>query len=106
MLNLAENRKFPRMTIDCGITYRYVEEDADREAVARNISGNGMLFVANEEPRIGDLLEVKIQPGTLSIPTLGAVVEVVRVCPGPSDALEGEDSAACFEVATMIHSMK
>lgn len=102
MLNLAENRKFPRMTIDCGITYRYIEDESPREAVAKNISGNGMLFVAEEGPRIGDLLEIKIQPGTLSIPTLDAVVEVVRVRPG----LRGEAAEACYEVATMIHSMK
>ncbi|HFQ92270.1 MAG TPA: PilZ domain-containing protein [Chromatiales bacterium] len=106
MLNLAENRKYPRITIDCGITYRYVEENADREGVAKNISGNGMLFVADEEPRIGDLLEVKIQPGTLSIPSLGAVVEVVRVRPGAGGAPEKGRGTACYEVAAKIHSMK
>ncbi len=103
MLNLAENREFPRMTIDCGITYQYVEEDAPRAAVAKNISGNGMLFIAEEVPRIGDLLEVRIQPGTLSIPTLKAVVEVVRVCPGGNGECGDE---ACYEIATKIHSMK
>jgi len=116
MLNLAENRKYPRMAIDCGITYRYLEGEsaADevesvRQAVAKNISGNGMLFVADEEPEIGALLEIKIQPGTLSIPTLDALVEVIRVNPGRQRAAEvgvyGNNSHR-FEVAALIKSMK
>jgi hypothetical protein len=105
MLNLAENRKYPRMTIDCSIIYRYVDDDSDRRAVAKNISGNGMLFVADKGLQVGDLLEIKIQPGTLSIPTLDAVVEVVRVHPG--DHQESVNiQETYFEVAAMIRSMK
>ena len=113
MLNLAENRKYPRMAVDCGITYQHLERAPDpdigpRQAVVKNISGNGMLFVADEEPVVGDLLEIKIQPGTLSIPTLDALVEVIRVNRGQPLGVEMDTSgdSALFEVAALIKSMK
>ncbi len=105
MLNLAENRKYPRMSLDCGITYRYVDDESDKEAVVKSISGNGMMFVADEGPQVGDLLEIKIQPGSLSIPTLDAIVEVVRVRTG-TNGKSLNTQATCYEVAAMIHSMK
>ncbi len=102
MFNVAENRRYPRMTIDCGITYRPVDGEEVREAVARNISGNGLMFMADEKPPLGTLMEVRIQPGTLSIPTLKAIVEVVRVDKAPSRAAD----CGRYGVAAMIHSME
>lgn len=101
MFNVAENRKFPRMSIDCGITYRHVDTEQIREAVAKNISGNGLLFLADEKPPLGTLMEVRIQHGTLSIPSLKAIVEVVRVDAGAA----GQDGGQ-FGVAAVIRSME
>lgn len=102
MFNVAENRRYPRMAIDCGITYRCVDGEEVRQGVAKNISGNGLMFVADEKPSLGTLMEVRIQPGTLSIPTLKAIVEVVRVDSTVS-LVEGDGR---YGVAAMIHSME
>ncbi len=102
MFNVAENRKYPRMAIDCGITYRCVDTDQVKEAVAKNISGNGVLFVADEEPAVGTLMEIRIQPGTLSIPPLKAIVEVVRV---DTVAPVMQDTGR-YGIAAMIRSME
>lgn len=102
MFNVAENRKYPRMAIDCGITYRYVDTDQVKEAVAKNISGNGLLFIADEEPAVGSLMEIRIQPGTLSIPPLKAIVEVVRV----EASAAVREGGGRFGIAAMIHSME
>jgi len=102
MFSVAENRKYPRMSIDCGITYRHVDAEQIREAVAKNISGNGLLFVADEEPPLGTLMEVRIQHGSLSIPSLKAIVEVVRV-DGAAAVAEADGQ---FGIAAVIRSME
>ncbi len=99
-----ENRRFPRMVIDCPIEYRPIDSDEPRQGQARNISGNGMLFVAHERerPTVGSILEIQVRPGHPSIPALDALVEIVRVQetapPGGGD----ED----FEIGAVILSMK
>ncbi len=115
MFKVAENRKYPRMTIDCGITYRGVEvagresrtgagpggmeAGEERQGVAKNISGNGLMFLADEPLAVGSFIEVKIQPGTLSIPPFKAIVEVVRV-----DATVAAEEGR-YGIAASIHSL-
>lgn len=119
MHKMPENREFPRMAIDCGITYNVLDAPEARSAVIKNISGGGVLFLAEEEPQIGAMMEIKVNPGNISIPPLSAVVEVVRVNPGSTSewrsgpesagvvmALEKSEPAACYEVGARIMSVK
>jgi hypothetical protein len=73
------------MATDCRISYRPTgarDRTAARQvAVIRNISGSGMLFVTPAELGVGAMLELRVEPGHLSIPVLSAVVEVVRSSP-------------------------
>lgn len=106
MFNLPENREFPRMTIDCGITYQHLDEPEIRHAVAKNISSGGVLFVAAEEPEVGAMMEIRVGAGNMSIPPLSAVVEVVRVSPGPDNASGSSAERPSFEVGARIVTMK
>ena len=72
-------RAFPRLAVNCEITWRFCGEQDTRTAIARNISGGGMLLLASESPGPGARMDVTVDPGMLSIPALNAVVEVVRV---------------------------
>src|SRR5690606_23850795 len=81
MNQLAEHREYPRMAIDCDIAWRAAGSSAAGSGIARNLSGNGVLFVAPQRPGVGERLEITLSPGVLSIPALSALVEVVRVEP-------------------------
>ncbi len=102
-----ENRRFPRMVVDCPIEYRPVDSDEARQGLARNISGNGMLFVARERERpvVGAVLEVQVRPGHPSIPALDALVEIVRV-QETTDASGSLETDGDFEIGAVILSMK
>jgi hypothetical protein len=107
MFNLAENRKYPRMAIDCAMTYKYVDDVDVRYAVAKNISGSGVLFIAGEEPQLGTLVELKVNPGSLSIPPLNAIVEVVRVNRDSNRRWQpAESTTDHYEVAARIKTIK
>lgn len=101
-----ENRAFPRMSVDCGIAYRPVDTVEMRNGVARNISGNGVLFVAAERPAIGARMEITVNPGVLSIPALNALIEVVRVSES-SDAGDGPEAPpGGYEIGARIMAMR
>ncbi len=79
MNQLPEHREYPRMAVDCGIAWRHADSADAGTGIARNLSGNGVLFVADDRPAVGERLEITLSPGVLSIPALSALVEVVRV---------------------------
>jgi hypothetical protein len=107
MNQYPENRQYPRMVVDCGIAWRPVDDDATRTGVARNISGNGVLFVAAERAAVGEMMEITVNPGTLSIPALNALVEVVRVEEDPLAAPPGADSVApAYQIGARIMVMR
>ena len=107
MFNLAENRKFPRMAIDCGVFYKFMNDNDFREAVVKNISGGGMLFITGEKPQLGTLVEIKVGAGNLSIPPLNAVVEVVRVNRDSNGRWQPEEANGDhYEVAARIKTVK
>jgi hypothetical protein len=107
MNHVPENRKFPRLVVNCEIALRSGDGGSPRTAIAKNISGNGLLFLAAEQPDVGDLLEIVIGPGARSIPELSAMVEVVRVENGQRwDHGEIEAAGPCYAVGARIRSMK
>jgi len=94
------------MAIDCEIDYRHVDQGQPLQGRARNISGNGMLFVSEQEISVGSLLEIQVKPGNPSIPALDAVVEVVRINSRGEQALASNESSNNYEVGAVIVSMK
>ena len=93
-----EQRNFPRIDVECQINYKIVNESDFKTGIARNISSKGVLFVANETHEIGQMMEIRIVPGETSVPTHGAIIEVVRSNPLKSDNK--------FEIAGLIKVMK
>lgn len=77
-----------------------------RFALVKNISGNGVLIVANEPPVPGARMEIVVGGGLCSIPALHAFVEVVRVTARPSWDFGAEAPAtSCYDIGARIVSM-
>jgi len=99
MYNLKELRSFPRINAECIVKYKQAgSSEGFREGTTKNISGNGIFFIAGESQEINSLVEIHVVPGTSSTSPLDAVIEVIRSNPGES---EGE-----FEIAGMIKTFK
>jgi hypothetical protein len=93
--------------VNCEIALKSSNGGATRSAIAKNISGNGLLFMVAEQPDIGDFVEIVVSPGALSIPELSAVVEVIRVENNRKwDYGDAEPAGPCFAVGARIKSMK
>jgi len=95
---LREYRKYVRLNAPIGIVYGSAHKKKLEERVhsfVRNISGGGLCFVAKEELRCGDLLELELEIPYLteSICTFGEVVWISR-----SASKEGStyDAGVCF----------
>jgi len=71
------------MTTACGAKYRRADGQDVRPAVIRNISAGGMLLLTDNALEVGITLELRVDPGQLSIPVMNARVEVVRSVPVP-----------------------
>lgn len=69
------------MTTACGANYRRADGQDVRPAVIRNISAGGMLLLTDNALEVGVTLELRVEPGQLSIPVMNARVEVVRSVP-------------------------
>jgi len=99
MYNVNELRSFQRIDIECIVKYKKAgSSEAEKEGTTRNLSGNGIFFIADEPQEVGSQIEIYVVPGTSATPPLEAVIEVIRSNPGTS---EGE-----FEIAGMIKSYK
>jgi len=102
-----EQRSFPRMATECAASYRLADAGAPGDAVIKNISAGGMLFITGDEVEIGSTLELRVAPGQLSIPMLSAVVEVVRREPAHSTETMVHDGAyPGYEVGVRVLSIK
>ncbi len=99
MYNVNELRSFQRIKTECAIQYKKADGNGElKEGTTRNLSGNGIFFIAGEALEVSTLLEIHVMPGTNATPPLDAIIEVIRSNPGKS---EGE-----FEIAGMIKSFK
>jgi hypothetical protein len=78
MLDHDERRMHIRMNLDCGITYKYPDNDHEFEGRCINLSGSGVLFIAHEDIELGIALEMKITPVNTITPPMHAYVEVIR----------------------------
>jgi len=94
------------MAVDCEIDFRHVEQGQPETGQAKNISGNGMLFLSGREIQVGSLLEIQVRPGNPSIPALDAVVEVVRINTVDDQAKVVAEASSNYEVGAVIVSMK
>lgn len=81
----AEKRHFPRFEAHCRIHYTVVDRARSEEGVCLNISAAGIEFKARRPIDIGKAVELSTLPDHPSMPSLTALVEVLR-CEAGSDS--------------------
>lgn len=74
-----EKRDFIRITIDSDITFSLSGSGQEEHGKVTNLSGRGMMFIADRALDLEDQLEVRIDPENAITPPLHARVRVVRV---------------------------
>lgn len=72
-----EKRDFFRVDVDTEITISV--GDMEEKGQVKNLSGRGMMFIAESELEKESIVEVKINPETAITPPLHANVRIVRV---------------------------
>lgn len=77
-LDYSEKRNFFRMNIDCDMEYTVNGSDAKKSGVVRNLSGNGILFMVDQQVEPGTEVHVYITPENSVTPPLNITVEVLR----------------------------
>jgi hypothetical protein len=80
-VDYEEKRDFKRVKVDAEIRYKMLDTDVEEEEVGRvaNLSGRGLMFIAERGVPVNSDLEINIQPGTSLTPPLHARVKVVRM---------------------------
>lgn len=81
MADFTEKRSAKRVKVDCVIHYKMTDTEVDEEDVGQleNISGRGMMFIAEKGVPLRAELEVRVEPGNDLTPPLHARVQVVRM---------------------------
>lgn len=92
-----EKRDFIRISVDCDLTYKAPDADEVEYGRAKNLSGRGMMFIADHAIPVDSQLEVTISPEQSLTPPLHALVKVVRVAK--------QRRGSGFEVGAVIQSV-
>ena len=87
MKDYSEKRDYPRMCIDCAARYRVDGHDKVVTAIAKELSGGGLLLRVENKLPVGTRLNVEIRPGKSITPPLNAVAEVLRCDEGEKEYL-------------------
>jgi len=91
MLKYADQRRFPRMEVECPARFRVVGEGEVTGAIVKNLSGSGLLMWIDHEVEVGTRLTIEVFPMMDVTPPLFAEVEVVRTV----DVEDGNFAVAC-----------
>lgn len=74
-----EKRDFIRINVDCEMSYKQPGSSETNSGKVTNLSGRGMMFIANESLDLESVVEVRIIPEKNITPPLHANVRIVRV---------------------------
>ena len=96
--NYEEKRNFPRMRMDCALSYATVGERGTSEGRCKNLSSQGVLFNTLKPMQVGALVDINITPQRAVVAPFNAVVEVLRV-----SSAEGVNN---YEIAARIKQIK
>ena len=75
-----EKRDFKRIDVDCEVAFKMDGSDAEEQGRMTNLSGRGMMFIAEHEIPVDTRVVVNIAPENDITPPLHARVRVVRSC--------------------------
>lgn len=87
-LDYSEKRDYFRMNLDCNMEYSVNGSDNKQCGFIKNLSGNGISFLAEKELTPGTEVQVSIKPENTITPPLDLTVEVVRCIPGDNNQYE------------------
>jgi len=80
MTDYSEKRNYKRVKVECDIHFRMVEDEEDEEVGhLENISGRGLMFIAERGVPMNAELVIRVEPGNQLTPPLHARVQVVRM---------------------------
>ena len=81
MTDYTEKRNYKRVKVECNIYYKMMNTEADDPDVGQleNISGRGLMFIAEKGVPMNAELEIRVSPGNDLTPPLHARVQVVRM---------------------------
>jgi len=81
MVDYSEKRGAKRVKVECNIYYKMIDNSDDDQDVGHleNISGRGMMFIAEKGVPLNAELEIRVSPGNDLTPPLHARVQVVRM---------------------------
>lgn len=81
MNNYSEKRNYKRVKVECSIFYKMLDTEVDEEEAGQleNISGRGLMFIAERGVPLNAELEIRVEPGNDLTPPLHARVQVVRM---------------------------
>ena len=93
-----EKRNFPRMRMDCALSYSTSGERGTSEGRCKNLSAQGVLFNTLKPMPVGALVDINITPQKAVVEPFNALVEVIRV--------SNTDGVNNYEIAARIKLMK
>jgi len=81
MTDYTEKRNFKRVKVECNIYYKMMDTEEEEPDVGQleNISGRGLMFIAEKGVPMSSELEIRVSPGNDLTPPLHARVQVVRM---------------------------
>ena len=95
-----EKRGFIRMDVNCKVIYKSPSDNTLFEGVTKNLSGTGILFEAEQELQLNQLLEVHVKPEREVTPPLEAIGRVIRVNGGDNGKFD-----ICIEFQEMRNAL-
>jgi hypothetical protein len=96
-LDYEEKRDFPRMRLNCTAQFTDLASGEAFEQMALNLSGGGVLFVADDPLPAGTRLRMRVEPGGGPAGALEAVISVRRAEPRAQGG---------YQVAAVIESIE
>ncbi len=81
MSDYTEKRSYKRVKVECHIHYKMIDTEIEEDEIGQleNISGRGMMFIAEKGVPLNSELEIRVEPGNDLTPPLHARVQVVRM---------------------------
>lgn len=95
--NYDEKRDYVRVDVDSELSYAQLDSPQHNTGMLKNLSGRGMMFIADHEIEKESLVDIKVVPSNNLTPPLHARVKIVRVM----KQRHGEG----FEIGAIIQSM-
>ncbi len=81
MAEYTEKRSYKRVKVECNIHYKMLDSAVEEDEIGHleNISGRGLMFIAERGVPLNAELEIRIEAGNDLTPPLHARVQVVRM---------------------------